>query len=72
MATDLQLLYLQARVGRVRHRTALERIARKTGIDPETIARCLHRARRADEQAAKVAKREAQKAAAVAAAQVTA
>lgn len=54
MATDLQLLYLQARAGnKRRHRSALEHVARRTGLDPDTVARCLHRARRADERDAK-------------------
>ncbi len=54
MATDLQLLYLQARAGRRRaHRAAVEHVASHTGIDADTVARCLHRARRADERDAK-------------------
>jgi uncharacterized membrane protein len=53
--TDLQLLYLQARAGRRRgHRAAVEHVAAQTGLDGDTVARCLHRARRADERDAKV------------------
>ena len=58
MSTDLQRLYLQARVGnKRRHRAAVEELARKTGLDPDTVARCLHRARRTDERDAKFRKR---------------
>lgn len=47
--TDLQLLYLQARAGNKRgHRAALRHLALQTGIDEDTIDRCLRRARRAD------------------------
>lgn len=60
MATDLQLLYVQARVGgKRRHGAALRYISQRTGLDTATIARCLHRARRADEQDAKRAKAKA-------------
>lgn len=55
--TALQLLYLQARAGRKRgHRSAVEHVAAGTGLDPDTVARCLHRARRADERDAKTQK----------------
>lgn len=57
MPTDLQLLYLQARAGnRRRHRAAIEELATRTGIDPDTVARCLHRARRTDERDEKTRK----------------
>jgi IS30 family transposase len=47
--TDLQKLYLQARAANKRgHHGALRHVARQTGLDPETIDRCLKRARRTD------------------------
>lgn len=49
--TDLQRLYLAARAGRKRgHRAALQHVARQTGLDADTVGRCLRRARRADER----------------------
>lgn len=49
MATDLQLLYLRARAGgKAGHHAALRSIAAETGLDKDTVARCLERARRAD------------------------
>ena len=48
MATDLQLLYLQARVGGTKHYAALRAVARKTGLDEATVDRCLRRANRTD------------------------
>lgn len=55
--TDLQKLYLQARAGSKRgHHGALRFIASQTGLDPETIDRCLKRARRTDVLEAKRAK----------------
>jgi hypothetical protein len=48
--TELQKMYLLARAGRVRgHHSALRFIARHTGLDKDTVDRCLKRARRADE-----------------------
>lgn len=53
MSTELQKMYLDARVNqRLRHGAALRQIARRTGLDTGTIARCLHRARRDDEREA--------------------
>lgn len=53
--TDLQKLYLQARAGNKRkHHAALRHVAAQTGLDKDTVARCLHRARRADERDARV------------------
>jgi hypothetical protein len=52
--TALQGLYLQARAGnKRRHHAALREVARKTGLDPETVGRCLRRAQRTDEREAK-------------------
>lgn len=54
--TELQKMYLQARAGnKRRHHAALRHLARQTGLDPETVGRCLQRARRTDEREAKVA-----------------
>jgi hypothetical protein len=47
--TDLQLMYLAARAGNRRgHKAALRLISGQTGIDTDTIDRCLRRARRTD------------------------
>ena len=47
--TELQKMYAAARIGNKRgHHAALRHIARQTGIDPESIDRCLKRARRSD------------------------
>lgn len=55
--TTLQLMYLRERAGgKCGHAAALRRISTKTTLDVETIARCLHRARRADAADAKRAK----------------
>lgn len=54
MATVLQKMYVEARVnGRRGHGAALRHLERETGLDRGTIARCLHRARRADERDAR-------------------
>lgn len=56
MSTDLQLMYLKERVeGKKRHHAALRAMARRTGIDPETIGRCLRRADREDARERKAA-----------------
>lgn len=48
--TDLQKMYLAARAGNKRgHRAALRHISIQTGIDPDTIDRCLRRAKRTDQ-----------------------
>ena len=55
--TDLQKMYAAARVGNKRGpRAALRFMARQTGIDEETLDRCLKRARRTDVLEAKRAK----------------
>lgn len=46
--SDLQNLYLEARENGRRHHAALRHMARQTGLDPETIDRCLKRARRTE------------------------
>lgn len=47
--TDLQKLYFKARQGGQRgHHAALRYVARQTGLDKDTVDRCLKRARRAD------------------------
>lgn len=46
--TELQKMYLAARTGKRGHHAALRAIARDTGIDEETVDRCLKRARRTD------------------------
>jgi hypothetical protein len=51
--TALQGLYLKERVEGKRHHAALRAISRKTGIDPETIGRCLRRAEREDRRRVK-------------------
>lgn len=51
MPTDLQLMYLRERVeNRKRRGAALRSIAARIGVDTGTVARCLHRAKRADER----------------------
>jgi IS30 family transposase len=55
--TDLQKLYAAARVGNKRgHHAALRHVARQTGLDKDTVDRCLKRARRADQLDEKRAK----------------
>jgi hypothetical protein len=55
--TELQKMYLEARVGNRRgHHGALRHIAAKTGIDEASVDRCLKRARRSDVIDAKRAK----------------
>jgi len=52
--TVLQQMYLAARAGNKRgHHGALRFIARQTGLDKDTVDRCLKRARRADQMDAK-------------------
>ena len=48
--TELQKLYLVARAGHksVGHYAALRRLANMTGIDADTVGRCLDRAKEAD------------------------
>ena len=47
--TDLQKHYLAARkCGQTGHYKALRTVAENTGLDPETVGRCLDRAREAD------------------------
>ena len=47
--TDLQKMYAAARVGNKRgHHAALRHVAAQTGLDKDTVDRCLRRARRAD------------------------
>lgn len=54
MATDLQLRYMRERVkDGTGHHAALRRVAAATGLDKDTVDRCLRRARRADAQDAK-------------------
>lgn len=49
--TVLQEMYLAARVGnKRRHHAALRHVARQTGLDKDTVERCLRRARLADER----------------------
>ena len=57
--TDLQLIYLNARARGMRHRAAIDHVSRETGLDQGTVARCLARAKRADERDERQAKREA-------------
>ncbi len=60
--TDLQKMYLSARKGGQRgHYAALRQIERQTGIDADTVGRCLDRAREADAIDARRAKRAARK-----------
>jgi hypothetical protein len=55
--TDLQKMYLAARAGNKRgHHAALRHVAGQTGLDKDTVDRCLRRARRADAIEAKRAK----------------
>lgn len=51
--TDLQLRYMRERVEGAGHHAALRNIAAQTGLDKDTVDRCLRRARRADAQGAK-------------------
>ena len=56
--TDLQKAYLAARAGgKRRHHAALRHVARQYGLDPETVDRCLRRARRTDQAEARKAER---------------
>lgn len=60
--TDLQKLYLSARNGgRVGHYAALRAMSATTGIDAESIGRCLDRAREADGMDARRARRKNRK-----------
>jgi len=47
--TELQKLYFAARREGRKHHAALRAIARQTGLDKDTIDRCLKRARRDQE-----------------------
>jgi hypothetical protein len=50
--TELQKLYLAARAnGQRGHHAALRAVAQQTGLDKDTIDRCLKRARREQEAA---------------------
>jgi hypothetical protein len=63
--TELQKRYLSARKGGQRgHYAALRLIARETGIDPDSVGRCLDRAREADAIDARRARRASRKKAA--------
>lgn len=54
--TDLQKLYTEARVNEgLRHHAALRAVAAATGLDPETVGRCLRRAEREDKRARRAA-----------------
>lgn len=56
--TDMQLLYVKIRTEqKCGHRAALRVISRLTGVDPDSVDRCLQRARRTDAIEAKRAKR---------------
>lgn len=56
--TELQKRYLTARSGgRVGHFAALRAIAKDTGIDADSVGRCLDRAREADAMDARRARR---------------
>jgi hypothetical protein len=58
--TDLQKLYLKARTElHCGHRRAVDEVSRITGIDPDSVASALSRARREDERAEKRQKKEA-------------
>jgi IS30 family transposase len=46
--TELQKLYTAARVKGKKHHAALRAVASQTGLDKDTVDRCLRRARRAD------------------------
>lgn len=63
--TDLQRMYLTARSGNVGHYAALRKVEAATGIDAETIVRCLDRAREADAMDARRARKGNRKAAAL-------
>lgn len=51
--TDLQLLYAKHRLEGKKHHASLRAIAATTGIDPETVGRCLRRAEREDKRRAR-------------------
>jgi len=58
--TDLQTMYRAERAGGRRgHFAALRGIARQIGVDPETVGRCLDRAKEADAIDARRARRAA-------------
>lgn len=58
--TELTKLYVKVRTElRCGHRRAVDELARQTGMDPQTIARALARARREDERDEKRRKKEA-------------
>jgi hypothetical protein len=47
--TELQKMYAAARVGDKRgHHAALRHVSAETGLDKDTVDRCLRRARRTD------------------------
>lgn len=49
--TEIQKLYLKARTElRCGHRRAIDEISRTTGIEPNSVARALARAKREDER----------------------
>ena len=56
--TDLQQRYTKARIENpgLSHGQAVKRIARETGIDPDSVFRALTRARREDERGQRKAK----------------
>lgn len=57
--TELQKRYLVARQGgRVGHFAALRTVSNATGLDPDTVGRCLDRAREADAMDARKARRK--------------
>jgi hypothetical protein len=61
--TDLQKLYLSARKGGQRgHFAALRAVAAEVGFDPDTVGRCLDRAKEADAIDARRARRANRKA----------
>lgn len=55
--TDLQKLYAGHRDAGKGHYASLRAIARQVGFDPDTVARCLDRARQADAIEARAARR---------------
>ena len=60
MATDLQMLYLKVRIeDELTHGAACRRVARLTGLDPDSVFRALARAKRENERDEKRKKKEA-------------
>lgn len=56
MATDLQKMYLRARMTgdrKLGHRAALRKMATDTGLDEGSVSRALARAQREDDRASK-------------------